>query len=144
MEDSSDGSNILSPTEHPSSPSPAFSTSSYKTRIELSTDRKDREEAERGDVLRNQNTTITTSTGGAPSPLLTRSSQAEDGRSSTGKKQYRLSPCDESILLDCNITVTGHLGEGHFGHVWKGRYVNSGTIRQLDRIPLSSKCDQIE
>ncbi len=41
---------------------------------------------------------------------------------------YRLSEIDESILLHHNVRVIAHLGEGWFGHVWKGRYSVSGTL----------------
>ncbi len=41
-------------------------------------------------------------------------------------EQHRLSAVDESILLHHNITVIDHLGEGFYGHVWKGRYKPSG------------------
>ncbi len=49
------------------------------------------------------------------------------GRSFGSREEYHLSEEDERILLHHNITVMDHLGEGFYGHVWKGRYTISGT-----------------
>ncbi len=49
------------------------------------------------------------------------------GRWFGSREEYYLSGEDERILLQHNITVIDHLGEGFYGHVWKGRYITSGT-----------------
>ncbi len=55
------------------------------------------------------------------------SAPSSEGRLFEGReKQYRLSERDEGILLGYRITITGHLGEGFYGHVWQGRYDISG------------------
>ncbi len=51
------------------------------------------------------------------------------------KKQHFLLANDEKILKEIGIEITGHLGEGFFGNVWKGRYTTATNTTTTD--PLS-------